>query len=81
MFQSFAVRNFRCFSGLALTQLERVNLIAGRNNTSKTTLMRIPKLLFEYSGPHVTSSSGSTCSTFAPTPALSTSLTAESIAS
>jgi|GEM_PF-3556082 AAA15 family ATPase/GTPase len=33
MFQSFAVRNFRCFSGLALTQLERVNLIAGKNNT------------------------------------------------
>jgi AAA15 family ATPase/GTPase len=31
MFQSFAVRNFRCFSGLALTQLERVNLIAGKN--------------------------------------------------
>jgi len=44
MFQSFAVRNFRCFSGLALTQLERVNLIAGKNNTGKTTLLEAIRL-------------------------------------
>jgi predicted ATPase len=44
MFQNFVVKNFRCFSGLALTQLERVNLIAGKNNTGKTTLLEAIRL-------------------------------------
>jgi hypothetical protein len=39
MLRSLRVKNFRCFSGLALNQLERVNLIAGKNNTGKTALL------------------------------------------
>lgn len=36
MWQNFTVKNFRCFSGLLLQPLARVNLIAGKNNTGKT---------------------------------------------
>lgn len=39
MYKSFTVRNFRCFRDLALTSLERVNLIAGMNNVGKTALL------------------------------------------
>src|SRR6267378_4471903 len=39
MWQNFLVKNFRCFSGLLLKQLARVNLIAGKNNTGKTALL------------------------------------------
>jgi len=39
MYQFFEVRNFRCFRELTLTQLERVNLIAGMNNVGKTALL------------------------------------------
>jgi len=39
MYQSFEVTNFRCFHELNVTNLERVNLIAGVNNVGKTTLL------------------------------------------
>src|SRR5439155_12360985 len=39
MWQNFVVKNFRCFAELHLKQLERVNLIAGKNNTGKTALL------------------------------------------
>jgi hypothetical protein len=39
MFQHFIVKNFRCFAGLHLKDLARVNLIAGMNNTGKTALL------------------------------------------
>jgi hypothetical protein len=39
MFQHFVVKNFRCFNGLKLGPLARVNLIAGKNNTGKTALL------------------------------------------
>ena len=39
MFKHFVIRNFRCFAGLNLKELERVNLIAGKNNTGKTALL------------------------------------------
>lgn len=39
MYELFEVRNFRCFHELALTDLERVNLIAGVNNIGKTALL------------------------------------------
>lgn len=39
MYRSFAVENFRCFRNLAITDLERVNLIAGKNNVGKTALL------------------------------------------
>jgi hypothetical protein len=39
MYQSFWVRNFRCFEDLSLSDLARVNLIAGENNMGKTSLL------------------------------------------
>ena len=39
MFTDFTVKNFRCFAGLHLPHLNRVNLIAGKNNTGKTALL------------------------------------------
>jgi hypothetical protein len=39
MFTHFVVKNFRCFAGLHLKDLQRVNLIAGMNNTGKTALL------------------------------------------
>jgi hypothetical protein len=39
MLTDLVVKNFRCFAGLHLKQLARVNLIAGRNNTGKTALL------------------------------------------
>jgi hypothetical protein len=39
MFQHIVVKNFRCFTGLHLKNLARVNLIAGKNNTGKTALL------------------------------------------
>ena len=39
MYESFEVRNFRCFRELTIAELERVNLIAGVNNVGKTALL------------------------------------------
>src|SRR5438270_13612276 len=39
IWQNFTVKNFRCFSGVLLNHLARVNLIAGKNNTGKTALL------------------------------------------
>jgi len=39
MWQHYIVTNFRCFAGLHLKDLARVNLIAGKNNTGKTALL------------------------------------------
>lgn len=39
MFRSFTVKNFRCFRELTLAPLERINLIAGKNNSGKTALL------------------------------------------
>src|SRR5262249_22077634 len=39
MFEHFVVKNFRCFAGIHLKGLARVNLIAGKNNTGKTALL------------------------------------------
>lgn len=47
MYQSFKVRNFRCFRELTLSNLERVNLIAGVNNVGKTALL---EAMFIHSG-------------------------------
>jgi AAA domain, putative AbiEii toxin, Type IV TA system/AAA ATPase domain len=53
MLQSFTVQGFRCFEGLALERLERVNLIAGRNNVGKTTLLEALLLFETPENPHV----------------------------
>ncbi|ARV58707.1 ATPase [Nostocales cyanobacterium HT-58-2] len=39
MLRSFTLKNFRCFQKLTLEPLERVNLIAGKNNVGKTSLL------------------------------------------
>lgn len=39
MYRSFTIRNFRCFDELTLSDLARVNLIAGKNNVGKTALL------------------------------------------
>src|SRR5882724_4275789 len=39
MFKHFVVKNVRGFTGVHLKHLERVNLIAGKNNTGKTALL------------------------------------------
>lgn len=39
MYQSFEASNFRCFRELTLSDLARVNLIAGVNNIGKTALL------------------------------------------
>jgi hypothetical protein len=59
MYQTFTVRNFRCFRETALKGLERVNLIAGMNNVGKTALLealfvhcgvRNPELILRLNG-------------------------------
>lgn len=44
----FEIRNFRAFHSLALTGLQRVNLIAGENNVGKTAVL---EALWQFSGP------------------------------
>ncbi len=39
MYTSFEITDFRCFDHLKVTDLARVNLIAGRNNSGKTALL------------------------------------------
>src|SRR5439155_22561170 len=44
MWQSFRVKNFRCFPDLEIADLARVNLIAGKNNSGKTALLEAIRL-------------------------------------
>ncbi|MGK7878304.1 MAG: ATP/GTP-binding protein [Xenococcaceae cyanobacterium] len=39
MLRSFNIKNFRCFQHFTLASLERINLIAGKNNVGKTSLL------------------------------------------
>lgn len=39
MYKSFMIKNFRCFQDTSIAPLERINLIAGKNNVGKTTLL------------------------------------------
>lgn len=39
MYKYFKINNFRCFEKLELPELERVNLIVGKNNVGKTALL------------------------------------------
>lgn len=47
MYQFFKVSNYRCFRELIISELKRVNLIAGMNNVGKTTLL---ESLFIFAG-------------------------------
>ena len=49
MYQSFTVKNFRCFRDLTIESFNRVNLIAGTNNVGKTALL---EALFLHIGPN-----------------------------
>jgi len=50
MYKTFKVRNFRGLRNLDIDSLERVNLIAGKNNVGKTALL---EALFLHSGPNI----------------------------
>lgn len=39
MFQSFTIKNFRCFQSLTIKPLQRLNLIGGMNNAGKTSIL------------------------------------------
>ena len=45
MFESLNIRNYRVFDDLEMNGLHRINLIAGRNNTGKTSLLEAIFLL------------------------------------
>lgn len=49
MYKTFKVRNFRGLRKLDISSLERVNLIAGKNNVGKTALL---EALFLHARPH-----------------------------
>ncbi len=53
MYKSFAVRNFRCFDDLTIEPLERINLIAGKNNVGKTALLEALWLHHGYHNPEL----------------------------
>lgn len=39
MYNSFNIRNFRCFENFFINELDRINLIVGKNNVGKTALL------------------------------------------
>ena len=39
MISEFSIKNFRCFKEIVIKRWDRVNLIAGKNNVGKTTLL------------------------------------------
>lgn len=45
MLTNLAMRGFRCFKSFALNDLTRVNLIVGKNNCGKTTVLEAAELL------------------------------------
>jgi len=49
MYKSFKIKNFRCFKEITLDPLERLNLIAGKNNAGKTSFL---EALFLHIGPN-----------------------------
>lgn len=53
MFEWFRVRNFRNFNDLKIDQLGRINVIGGRNNSGKTSLLELLFLLASGGNPTV----------------------------
>ena len=45
MLDSLRIKNFRCFEDLQIESLGRVNLIVGKNNVGKSTLLEAVQLL------------------------------------
>ncbi len=48
MYTSISIKNFRCLEEITLNPLDRLNLIAGKNNTGKTALL---EALWLHQGP------------------------------
>lgn len=48
VYTSLRIQNFRCFEDLHLNDLARINLIAGKNNTGKTSLLEAISILAGY---------------------------------
>jgi len=53
MYRSFRIKNFRCFKDFNMAQLGRLNLIGGRNNTGKTTILEALFLLIGSHNPEI----------------------------
>lgn len=53
MIRSFEVKNFRCFRQLKVENVERVNLIAGKNNVGKTAFLEALFLLLGPDNPEL----------------------------
>ena len=53
MYKSFTIKNFRCFENLTVEPLERINLIAGKNNVGKTALLEALWLHHGYHNPEL----------------------------
>ena len=51
MFKSLRIRNYRVFKDLEISGLHRINLIAGKNNSGKTSLLEAIFLLAQGSNP------------------------------
>jgi len=51
MFSSVSINHFRCFDALSIESLERVNLVAGKNNAGKTAFLEALFLLAN--GPNI----------------------------
>ncbi len=45
MFKSIKIENFRCFESFELQQLGRVNLLVGKNNSGKTSILEAIQIL------------------------------------
>ncbi len=45
MFKSIKIENFRCFQSFELQQLGRVNLLVGKNNSGKTSILEAIQIL------------------------------------
>ena len=53
MFERIDVRNYRGFDNVSVGDLGRINLVAGRNNAGKTTLLEATRLLCEAANPRM----------------------------
>ena len=53
MFRSLRIKNLRLFSDLEIGQLKRINLLAGKNNSGKTTVLEAMFLLAGGETPHL----------------------------
>ena len=53
MFKSFYINNFRLFKHLELSELGRINLIAGKNSSGKSALLEAIRLYASNADPGV----------------------------